>query len=376
MTGAEWPPSRPGAIDVAMTGAGGFLGWHTRAALLEAGSKVVPVRVGTEFVLAEATRAMDGAARLIHVAGINKAPEDEILAGNIGFADQTAEALLRADVPPPVVVYANSTQATNGSAYGDGKAKGADILAAAAQAVGAEFIDLKLPNLFGEHGKPFYNSVAATFCHLISRGAEPTVERDRELTLLHVQNAADLLTGAVARDEQQELQSCESVSGLLKRLTQFAHLYGHGEIPDIANPFDRDLFNTYRSFAFSARASISLAKHADARGAFYELIRTHGGAGQSSFSTTVPEVTRGDHFHRRKVERFVVLSGRARISLRKVLTNEMVTLNVSGDYPVAVDMPTMWAHNLTNTGSKELFTLFWTNDLFDENHSDTISEVV
>lgn len=360
----------------ALSGSGGFLGWHTRSALLEAGITADAVRVGASFDEAAATIAVDGAARAIHIAGVNRASDDEVTEGNIGFAEQFATALRAASVPPPVVVFANSTQVGNGSVYGAAKAKAAEVLAAAAADIGAEFIDVALPNLFGEHGRPFYNAVTATFSHLLAAGEHPTVENDKELTLLHAQNAADLLTGAAPLEAQSDLEVTESVSGLLARLQGYAELYRQGEIPDVDATFDRDLFNTFRSYTFPAQSPIGLTRHADARGSFFEIIRSHGGPGQSSFSTTVPGVTRGDHFHRRKIERFTVLQGQARISLRRLFSDEVISFDVSGDEPGAVDMPTMWAHNITNVGTETLYTSFWTNDIFDPQNPDTIAEVV
>ena len=361
---------------VALTGAGGFLGWHTRAALQEVQSATSAVQVGAAFELESASESLAGASRLIHIAGVNRAPDDEVRDGNLLFANQIADALRHADTPASVVVYANSTQAGNGTTYGTAKAEAGEVLAAAAADVGAEFIDVRLPNLFGEHGKPFYNAVTATFCHLLAGGGHPTVENDKELTLLHAQNAADLLIGTVDTSGQAGLEQQETVSGLLRRLTAQAELYAQGQIPDIADPFDRDLFNTYRSYVINSRTPIALTRHADARGSFFEVIRSHGGPGQSSFSTTVPGISRGDHYHRRKVERFTVLAGEARISLRKLFTDEVLHVDVTGEAPVAVDMPTMWAHRITNTGSGELYTSFWTDDLFDPAHPDTITEVV
>lgn len=361
---------------IVVTGARGFLGWHLRAALQESATPVARVPVGDAFDLAQATAAVDGSVRAIHLAGVNRAKDDEILASNIAFAEQFATALRVATAPPPVVVYANSTQSTNGSVYGEAKARGAEILAAAASDVGADFVDLRLPNLFGEHGRPFYNAVTATFSHIIASGESPVVEQDKELTLLHAQNAVDLLTGAAPLSAQGGLQSVETVSNLLRRLEGYAELYVHGEIPNIADDFDRDLFNTYRSYTFPKQSPINLARHADARGSFFEIIRSHGGPGQSSFSTTEPGITRGDHFHRRKIERFTVLQGRARISLRRLYSDEIVSFELSGDVPGAVDMPTMWSHNITNIGNELLFTSFWTNDLFDPNNPDTIAEEV
>ena len=361
---------------IAMTGSPGFLGWHTRAALRENDLTAQEIPVGSGFDPAGADAALSGASRLIHLAGVNRAADDEIRDGNVQFAQQIADALRRIDAPPPVVVYSNSIQAGNGTAYGDAKAEAADILAAAASDLGLQFVDLRLPNLFGEHGRPFYNAVTATFCHILAEGGQPKVENDKELTLLHAQNAADLLIGNASLEDLSQLEVRETVSGLLERLTSFARVYRAGEIPDIATAFDRDLFNTYRSYTFESQTPIRLTRHADARGSFFEVIRSHGGPGQSSFSTTVPGITRGDHFHRRKIERFTVLAGQGTIALRRLFTDKVYEFEVDGDDPLAIDMPTMWTHNITNSGDQVLYTSFWTNDIFDPDNPDTIAERV
>lgn len=361
---------------VAMTGANGFLGFHTRAALRDTDTDVAAVGVGEGFDKTRARAAVDGASRLMHIAGVNRANDEDVRDGNIAFAEQLAATLRAVAEPPATVVYANSSQAENGTVYGEAKARAADILRAAVEEVGGRFVDLRLPNLFGEHGRPFYNAVTATFSHLLAAGQEPSVENDKDLTLLHAQNAADLITGAAEPDRLTRLTVDESVSGLLARLRRISDVYRDGEIPDIAEPFNRDLFNTYRSYVIESHTPIRLARHADARGSFFEIIRSHGGCGQSSFSTTVPGVSRGDHFHRRKVERFTVLSGRATISLRRMFTREVLDFEVSGDEPVAIDMPTMWSHKIRNTGDELLFTSFWTDDIFDPEHPDTIPEAV
>lgn len=360
---------------VALTGANGFVGWHTRAALRESGSSR-SIAVGDGFDVEAACAAIDGTSRLIHIAGVNRGSDAEVLDGNVRFATQIAEALARSENPPPVVVFANSTQAANGSVYGDAKSRAADILRAATEKLGTQFEDVLLPNLFGEHGRPFYNAVTATFSHLLAEGGEPTVEQDKDLTLLHAQDAADVLIGAVEPGAYASLQVRESVQGLLQRLSMISAAYRNGEIPDIRSKFDRDLFNTYRSYTFPVHAPLQLTRHADARGSFFEVIRTHGGSGQSSFSTTEPGVSRGDHFHRRKIERFTVLAGTATISLRKLFSNEVYEFQVTGNSPVAVDMPTMWTHKITNTGADTLYTSFWTNEIFNPIEPDTIPEPV
>ena len=362
---------------VAMTGADGFLGFHTKAALLEAGVIGEHIPVGDFFSLDSAMETLEGAERFIHLAGVNRASDAEVHDGNIRFAQQLADALARVQNPPKVVVYANSIQALNDSVYGKAKAEAGQILERAAERIGAEFVDIRLPNLFGEHGKPFYNAVTSTFCHLLATGEKPVVQDDKELTLLHAQNAADLLTGASDPADQASLEVTESVSGLLSRLEGISKVYATGEIPDIAEAFNRDLFNTYRSYTFESLTPIKLTRHADNRGSFFEIIRAHGGPGQSSFSTTAPGISRGDHFHRRKVERFTVLAGQATISLRKLFTDEVFDFEVTGDAPVAVDMPTFWSHKITNTSANEtLYTSFWSNDIFDPEHPDTIAEAV
>lgn len=360
---------------VALTGANGFLGWHTRGAL----QGVRPQRsfpVGEGFRIEAASAAVDGAERLIHMAGINRGTDSEVLDGNIGFAEQVSKVLATSENPPATVVFANSIQAGNGSVYGHAKQRASDVLRAAAEKAGVAFYDVRLPNLFGEHGRPFYNAVTATFSHLLSQGQQPTVAENKELTLLHVQDAADILIGTVGPEKSHALEVQESVEGLLERLTTIARLYEQGEMPDIGSKFDRDLFNTYRSYTFPAQCPCSLQRHADARGSFFEILRTHGGTGQSSFSTTEPGISRGDHFHRRKIERFTVLSGTAVISLRKLFTDEIHEFHVSGEKPVAVDMPTMWTHKITNTGSDVLYTSFWTNEIYDPTAPDTIPEPV
>jgi len=357
-----------------MTGASGFLGWHTRAAALSQGVGVRPIPVGDAFNTVDAVRSMNGTARLVHIAGVNRAADEDVLAGNRRFAEQISCALREAQEPPPVVVFANSTQIGNGSVYGDAKSAASDIVREAADQVGAEFVDVLLPNLFGEHGVPFYNSVVATFCHLLASGGAPSIEHDRDLVLMHAQDAADLMLGTTV--EADALLEHANVSAILARLQAISSSYASGDMPDISRRFERDLFNTYRSFTFKSHTPIALERHQDSRGSFFEILRSHGGSGQSSFSTTVPGISRGDHFHRRKVERFIVLAGEATISLRRLFSESVYSFSVTGDQPQAIDMPTMWAHNIVNTGTSELYTSFWSNEIFDPANPDTFTETV
>jgi UDP-2-acetamido-2,6-beta-L-arabino-hexul-4-ose reductase len=152
--------------------------------------------------------------------------------------------------------------------------------------------------------------------------------------------------------------------------------YRAGDIPPLGSRLETDLFNTLRAALVREHLPIPLVRHTDTRGALVETVRVHGGPGQTFVSSTRPGVTRGQHLHLRKIERFVVVSGQARISLRKVLTKEILHFDVSGEDPVAIDMPTLWAHSVTNTGDRELTTMFWTNELFDPEDTDTYPEDV
>jgi UDP-2-acetamido-2,6-beta-L-arabino-hexul-4-ose reductase len=358
---------------VALSGAHGFLGWHTRVALHSMSSTTKLIAVGDEFDLRAATEILDASETVIHMAGINRATDDLVASGNVQFATQMASALERAEHPPARVVFANSVQAGNGTPYGYAKARASEILADACSRASVDFVDIALPNVFGEHGKPYYNSVVATFCHELSRGRQPVIANDSLLSLMHAQDAADLLIGVADAGKTNEA----TVSELAARLQEIASCYADGQIPDLSDPFTVDLFNTYRSFSFAVRPTFPLHRNTDNRGSFFETTRSHGGPAQSSFSTTTPDVVRGDHYHRRKVERFVVLAGAGTISLRRMFSNTTLELPVTGDNPVAVDMPTMWAHRIVNSAATgELFTAFWSNELFDPERPDTYPEEV
>lgn len=361
---------------IAITGAGGFLGFHLRAAAKEFGVEILQIPVGDRFNLESAIDTLRGADGVIHLAGVNRGTAEEVEAGNLLFAQQLVNAIGIAKPSLTSIVFANSIQSGNGTVYGAAKDGAANILFECANRIGVEFRNLLLPNLFGEFGKPFYNSVVATFCHQIAVGEVPKVKDDKQLVLLHAQDAAEYLLGI--QDESSMTSACEHimVSDIKNLLLNFSELYSVGEFPDLSSKFRRDLFNTYRSYLFPEKTPINIVRHSDVRGSFFEIVRSHGGTGQTSFSTTSPGITRGDHFHRRKVERFTVLSGVAEISLRKIFSHEVFTYKISGEEPLSVDMPTFYTHKIENVGEDTLYTAFWTNDIFNPENPDTIGEAV
>jgi UDP-2-acetamido-2,6-beta-L-arabino-hexul-4-ose reductase len=360
-----------------ITGANGFLGWHVRV-LARAMGLPEPILVGRDE-LADPGRLADllsGADRVLHLAGVNRGDAGQVAAGNIDLARSLAGALKDCATPPKTIAFANSVQAGNGTPYGDSKAAAAALLADATRWSGSTFVDVRLPNVFGEHGRPHYNSVIATFCRALADGGTPHVADDRELELLHATDAAALLLGVESDGEARPQPERRTVRWLADRLHDFAGRYRTGDIPDLTDRFDVRLFNTYRSHCFPGQSPIRLVQHSDARGSLVEAVRVHGGGGQTFCSSTQPGITRGEHFHLAKFERFLVLRGEAVISLRRVLHDEVLSFRLSGDEPAAVDMPTMWVHNITNVGDSELLTLFWSNEVFDPERPDTYWEPV
>lgn len=361
-------------MKIVLTGAHGFLGWHTRVRLHAlTDHDVVPV--GRENFDDLPDLCWDADA-VIHIAGINRGTDTEVESGNARLAELVGEAVASAGGSPRII-FTNSIQVGNGTPYGNGKLAASRILAELTERVGADFVDVRLPNIFGEHGRPQYNSFVATFVDAVVKGIKPQIA-DREVELLHVQRAAqcliDALTTPLARLDPQGESS--TVRGVYETLESFGQTYENGDIPPLLSQFDVDLFNTLRAALFPEHYPIALTVHADDRGRLIETVRAHGGQGQTFVSTTRRGITRGDHFHLRKVERFVVLAGQARISLRKALTDEIVSFDITGDQPAIIDMPTLWVHNITNTGDTELVTLFWTDTLFDPSDPDTYWEPV
>jgi UDP-2-acetamido-2,6-beta-L-arabino-hexul-4-ose reductase len=361
-----------------MTGASGFLGWHVRV-LVRALGWPEPTVLGRADLADPALVAarLSGADRLLHLAGVNRGDPVDVASGNVELASALARGLRRCAVPPKTVVFANSVQAGNGTPYGDSKAAACATLARQADG-NSVFVDARLPNLYGEHGRPFYNSVVATFSHLLADGGEPEVRDDRELSLVHAGDAAARLIDAPPGDGWDAAMPATrtGVRALADRLKTFATLYRSGEIPPLLDRHDVRLFNTYRSHCFPGHYPLPLARHGDLRGELVEVVKAHGGGGQTFVSTSRPGITRGEHFHLTKVERFAVLRGSAEIGLRRVGHREVVRFAVSGDHPTVVDMPTRWVHKITNTGPDELLTLFWANETFDPARPDTYPEPV
>ncbi len=362
---------------IAITGAKGLIGWQTRAWLsVQPGTQVVRVPKAAWANPGEVAGLVSGCDAVVHLAAVNRGTDREVHETNVRLARTLTEALECTGETPHVLHSSSTLTESDGGthgAYGRSKREAAEILSNWAKQAGATFTDMVLPNVFGEGGRPFHNSVVSTFCHQLANGAEPRIDADKEIEFLHAHQVAKgigALIGSGTGDVWRPAGHKITVSALLSKLrTMDAGYRGHF-IPDLRDPFDLDLFNTYRSYLYPGHYPVAFQKHTDPRGTLVEAIR-EGNGGQIHYSNTHPGFTRGEHFHFRKVERFVVMHGEAEIAIRRICGPDVVRFRVSGEQPVYVDMPTLHTHSLRNIGSGDMIAMFWTNELYDPAAPDT-----
>lgn len=364
---------------IGITGAYGQFGWHLRSRLIP--EKEIETVLASRETFSDPDKLCEfvqGLDAIIHLAGINRAnDEQEISKGNPKLAASLVAAL-EATGAEPHVVYASTIHIDKDNVYGASKRQASERLLSWAEKSGAQYTDFVFPHLFGEYGRPNYNSAVSTFCHQVATGKEPTVHGDGEVELLHFNAASNMVLEAVQEGLTGQVRPRGTeikVKDLAARILTLDHSYRNLVVPDLRDDLDLKLFNVYRGYLYPDFYPVELKLHSDDRGSLTEMVKSNNG-GQTFFSTTKPGVTRGNHFHYHKVERFLVVKGKARISLRKVLTDQILDFDVSGDVPQFIDMPTLHTHSITNTGDEELVTLFWAHEIFDPEHPDTIFEPV
>lgn len=324
---------------------------------------------------------------IVHLAAVNRHPdENELYRLNIHLVQTLIDAVMKENVTPHIL-FSSSTQESLDNLYGKSKKEGRKLLGNWASAEGASLTGMIIPNVYGPFGMPNYNSFIATFCHKLVNGETPQIINDNDVNLIYVSslckfiisNIIDVHSASepIIKEHYVPADMTQKVSGILARLKDFKEKYvDAGIIPVLKDRNDVSLFNTFRSYIpANIYFPFLLKQNIDNRGAFVETIKL-GVGGQVSFSTTKTGVTRGNHYHIRKIERFVVIKGKAKIQLRKVGTKEVFDFFLDGDSPSYVDMPIWFTHNITNIGTDDLYTQFWINEWYDENDSDTYFEVV
>lgn len=371
-------------MKIVVTGAGGLIGWHAHARLHAANcaarfrGEALPYAIvaldragfADDAVLHAAVSGADG---VLHFAGVNRAADDEVEAANRAIAVRLVAACSAVGAMPHMV-YANSTHAASDTPYGRSKRIASERLAAFAQ----RYTDMVLPHIFGEGARAYYNNVTATLIDQLLASKDVTVNADGRVHLVHAGVAAQAAIDAVLAGTVGEVRPVPRdvrVPDLLVQLRGFHDLYQRNIYPAFADDFDVALFNSYRAATYPAGWPRPLKLNTDARGTLFEAAKG-GSGGQTFLSITRPGVTRGDHFHLHKVERFLVVQGQATIRIRRVLSDEVWEYKVSGDAPAPVDMPTLHTHSIENTGPGDLLTLFWTHDMFDAANPDTFADKV
>ncbi len=369
-------------MKIGITGANGFIAWHLRCYLHSLKGEVSEVRLADRVVFAQSetlAKFTQGLDYIVHLAGVNRTNDHELMEGNVTPANQLVAALKACD-STATVLYSSSSHATNPvTVYGQAKKAVTDIIREWADHCGGKFINLIIPHVFGEYGQPFYNSGVATFCHQLVKGERPEVNPNGKLELIHVQDLVSLMVSLLKQGMDGEFKAegySIGVPEVVSRLSNLLQTYlDKMQIPDLKDEFDRRLFNTLRSYIPNETRKRMATLHCDNRGWLVETVRAESG-GQCFVSSTHPGITRGNHYHRFKVERFFVLQGKAEIRLRKLFTDEVIRYEVDGDHPGFVDMPSLHTHSITNIGNDELITLFWADEFFDPHNPDTFVEEV
>lgn len=340
---------------------------------------------------------------VFHLAGVNR-PEDpaDFMKGNFGFTSVLLDTLKKHGNTCPVMI-SSSTQAVLDNLYGESKKAGEELLFAYGQETGADVLVYRFPNVFGKWCKPNYNSAVATFCNNIANGLPITVnDRSHMMTLVYIDDVvAELIAALKGKANKKDDGFCHvdiehkiTLGEIVDMLYGFRDnrdtgylgievSIGNKEIPDVpAGSFSKKLYSTYLSYLPNEGFAYPLKKNDDYRGSFIEIFRT-ADKGQVSVNINKPGMTKGNHWHHTKNEKFVVVSGRGLIQLRKVGLDEngepypVIEYYVSGEEIIMVDMIPGYTHNLINlSDTEDLVTVIWANEPFDPEKPDTYTDPV
>lgn len=371
-------------LKIGITGQGGFIGKHLYNTLGLYTDEFERINFQREFFEDE-NKLNDFVIQcdvIVHLAALNRHNDPQVIYHTNLRLVQKLVASLKNTGNKAHVLFSSSTQESRDNLYGKSKKEGRELIISWAKESGGKFTGMIMPNVFGPFGHPGYNSVVATFCHKLSRNEKPSIDIDGEMKLIYVGELVDEILSEIRKGAgNYELTVANTseikVSGLLSLLEGYKLQYQEkGVIPRLSNSFEIHLFNTYRCYMdISNFFPVKFTQHKDPRGTFVEVIKMHIG-GQVSFSTTLPGITRGNHFHTRKIERFAVVKGKALIQLRQIGTDKILDFYLDGNDPAFVDMPVWYTHNIKNTGEEELLTIFWINEFYDAADPDTFFETV
>lgn len=370
-------------IKIGVTGQSGFIGTHLYN-FFGLNNEIIRIPFYDDY-FADPSKLEEFVGQcdaIVHLAALNRHNDPQaIYDTNIELVRKLISAM-ESTGSRPHVLFSSSTQEERDNVFGKSKREGRKLLAEWAKQSGGAFTGMVIPNVFGPFGNPYYNSVIATFSYQLTHNEQPRIEVDAHLKLIYIGDLVRiiyyLIKNKIADDEFRITPTDEvRVTEILTLLQRFKALYYEkGIIPDLTDPFERNLFNTFVCYIDHKNYfPFKLKLNTDERGSFVETVKLNSG-GQVSFSTTNPGITRGNHFHTRKAERFAVIKGNAQIQFRRIGTDKIISFKLNGREPSYVDMPVWHTHNITNTGDDELYTIFWINESYDPTDPDTFFEQV
>lgn len=372
---------------IGITGQSGFIGTHLFNYLgLQGNIERIPFKDEYFQNEKELENFVSKCDAIIHLAALNRHNDSEVIYKMNIFLVKKLIAACESTNATPHILFSSTTQEEKDNLYGKSKKEGRELLEKWAEKNGAPFTGLIIPNVFGPFGNPYYNSFIATFCHQLTHNEQPKIEVDGEVKLIYVGELIKEFWNQIRENQLNPRHQCSiviphtkeiKVSKVLSLLESYkSNYFEKGIIPNLDNEFEKNLFNTFLCYIdHKTFFPFHLKLNTDNRGSFVETVKLHSG-GQVSFSTTVPGITRGNHFHTRKAERFAVIKGKARIQLRKIGTEEVLNFELDGTQPSFVDMPIWYTHNITNIGDEDLYTIFWINEHYNAEDGDTFFEQV
>ena len=365
-------------MKILITGAKGFVGKNLVAELRSQGFNDL-----LEYDLDSEPALLDEYARecqfVFHLAGVNR-PEnqEDFMNGNFGFTSQLLAVLKKHNNKSPVLIT-SSTQAALDNLYGKSKKAGEDLIFEYGKEAGAPVYVYRLPNVFGKWCRPNYNSAVATFCNNVANDLSIQVnDPNVQMNLVYIDDVVasfieKLKNGAVAlANEYQEVLPVHSIKlgEIVSLIYSFKESRETLQVPDMSDAFTKKLYSTYLSYYPKDKFSYPLKMNIDQRGSFTEFLKS-ADRGQVSINISKPHITKGNHWHHTKNEKFLVVSGKGIIRFRKIDSDEIIEYFVSGDKLEVVDIPVGYTHNIENLGNADMVTVMWVNEVFDKEKPDT-----